>query len=162
VKPLLTSRLLPIAAAVAMLAAASAAHASDATTLADRAGFLVGHALRCGVAEARLKHSATLVGDLIGAYALDRDDRKAAQSAFTERVVASVSAKMLGEPLPSCATVRTQLARFEQHRQIAHLDTQRDQAAAKDQAGEPAARSAATVENGRGRRGPRVASLLVR
>jgi hypothetical protein len=155
VKPLLTFRLLGAAVAVAMLIGAAAARASDATTLADRAGFLVGHALRCGVAEARLKRSATLIGDLIGAYALDGDDRNAAQSAFMQRVVASASAKTLGEPLPSCTTVRTQLARFEQHRQIAatRFATPTGQLAADSSAGSDSRSS---------KQGSRVASLQLR
>jgi hypothetical protein len=166
VKPLLTSRLLGAVVAVAMLGGAAAAHASDATTLADRAGFLVGHALRCGVAEARLKRSATLIGELIGAFALDGDDRSAAQSAFMHRVVSSASAKTSGDPLPSCASVRTQFARFEEHRQVAVATGPRPErrVAAKDRTAEPPARSVATSASGDVQRehAPRVAALLVR
>lgn len=115
-KTLLTSRLPGVAAAAAMLFAAGAAQASDATTLAGRAGFLVGHALRCGVAEVRLERSASLIGDLIAAYSVDRDDRTAAQSEFMERVVSSLSAPTPGDPLPACVAVRAQFSRLEQHR----------------------------------------------
>lgn len=106
----------PLPLAAIMLLAAGSARASDATMLAGRAGFLVGHALRCGVAERHLQRPATLISRLIDAYALDHDDRSAAQSAFAEQVATSVSAKILGDPLPSCATVRAQLERLEQHR----------------------------------------------
>jgi hypothetical protein len=161
VKQLPTIRLL--AAAVAMVAGAASAQATDATMLADRAGFLVGHALRCGVAEIRLKGSATLIGELIDAYAIDGDDRKAAQSAFMERVVSSVAAKVPDEPMPSCAAVRTQLTRFERHRWVAaHSARPRHGQANAAQTARSAARGGTTPAAGRDEPGPLVASLLVR
>jgi len=144
VKSSFTPRLAAAAAAAVLLLAAGAARASDATTLADRAGFLVGHALRCGVAETRLQRSAALIAELIEAYALDSDDRSAARSAFAEEVAASVSATAPGAPLPRCATVRAQFSRLEQHLPLAASPARTDErpVAAAARTGTPAARSA--------------------
>jgi hypothetical protein len=114
-------RLPACAAAAALLFSATAAHASEATLLADRAGFLVGHAQRCGVADARLERSAAFVEKLIAAYASDQDDRDAAETRFAKRLLASAFAELLGDPVPSCAAVRSQLALFERHRPTAHV-----------------------------------------
>lgn len=93
----------------------AAADASEAATVADRAGFLIGHAQRCGVAEARLERVAAFGKELIAAFSLDDDEKEAAQTQFAERILASGLAKLIGDPLPSCAAVRSQLARLEQH-----------------------------------------------
>jgi hypothetical protein len=44
-----------------LMLGSTVAQATDATMLADRGGFLVGHAHRCGVAEYRLQRSAVLI-----------------------------------------------------------------------------------------------------
>jgi hypothetical protein len=98
-----------------VLCLAPGAWASDATLVADRAGFLLGHAHRCGVDVARLERSGARLVELIGAFAADADDREAAEARFNARVLASALAKQLGDPLADCATVRAQLARLEQH-----------------------------------------------
>ena len=105
------------------LALATAAHASDATTVADRAGFLIGHAQRCGVAEARLERSTKRIRAVIAAFAADDQDRDAAQAQFAESITASALAQLLGDKLPSCATIRSTFAEFEQHRQTADKQT---------------------------------------
>ena len=97
----------------------AAAQASDATMLAGRAGFLVGHAHRCGVAEHRLRRSAVLIKEVIAAFSLDDEDRKAGQERFDEHVLAGALADLLGDPIPSCDAVRSQLALLEQHRRAA-------------------------------------------
>ncbi len=97
-------------------AAFTAAQASEATTLADRAGFLLGHAQRCGVAEDRLLRSAELMKAVVAAFSSDADDREAAQGRFGDGIIAGALAKLLGDPLPSCAAVRSTLAEFERHR----------------------------------------------
>ncbi|MGE5271438.1 MAG: hypothetical protein ACM3JG_17390 [Thiohalocapsa sp.] len=103
--------------ALALLAAATApAAAGEAALLADRAGFLVGHAYRCGVAEARLQRSTAALSQLIAAYASDDDDGAAAQQRFGERLLAAALAEPLGDPLPACAVVRQKLAEFDRHR----------------------------------------------
>lgn len=104
-----------IAAAFVLLGGA-AAQASEATTIADRAGFLVGHAMRCGVAAIRVDRSAALVSKLISAYAEDDGDRDAAIAQFTDRLLASMIGGALGDPVPSCGAIRGQLATLEAHR----------------------------------------------
>jgi hypothetical protein len=82
----------------------------------DRAGFLFGHALRCGIAESRVDRSAALMGRVISAYAADSEDLAAARTQFTERALASLVGNALGDPVPSCAAIRANLALLEQHR----------------------------------------------
>jgi hypothetical protein len=108
-----------LGALAALLLGAAAAQASEATTVADRAGFLLGHAQRCGVAEDRLERAAAYSKELIAAFAVDDDDRQAAQTEFAERVLASALAAALGDPLPSCGVVKARLAELERHRQLA-------------------------------------------
>jgi hypothetical protein len=141
------------AAAAALLGGIAAAQAGDATTLADRGGFLLGQALRCGASDVRLQPSAALIGKLIDAYSLDGDDRVAAQAELVERIVAGAQAKTAGDPLPACTAVLGQLASFEQHR-LAPVD--------RTSAGQPGktARQATTTgrEEPRPQRGAALAS----
>jgi len=102
-----------------LMLAATAAQASDALTVADRAGFLIGHAQRCGVAQDHLERSAKQVDAVIAAFAADEADRDAAQARFAESIAAAALAQFLGDKLPSCAIVRSTLAQFEEHRQAA-------------------------------------------
>jgi hypothetical protein len=103
------------AATAALMFGSVAVQASEATLLADRAGFLLGHAHRCGIEDARLRHSEGVISDAIAAFALDDEDKETAQTAFAERLLASALAQLLGDPLPSCGTVGAELTRFEQH-----------------------------------------------
>lgn len=98
---------------------ATGAQASEALTLADRAGFLIGHAQRCGVAEDRLERSTKRIDTIIDAFAADNQDRDAAQARFAESIAAAALAQLLGDKLPSCVIVRSTLAQFERHRQPA-------------------------------------------
>jgi hypothetical protein len=100
-----------------MMLGSTVAEATDATMLAGRAGFLVEHAHRCGVAEYRLQRSAVLIKQLIAAFALDDEDGEAGQARFDENVLAGALADLLGDPMPSCDAVRSQLAVLEQHRE---------------------------------------------
>jgi hypothetical protein len=106
--------LIGVAAAVLMLGT-MAARASEATLLGDRAGFLLGHAHRCGVADARLQPLEPVIGGAMAAFASDEDDNQAADNRFAERFLASALARFLGDLLPSCTVIRSQLARLEQH-----------------------------------------------
>src|SRR5690349_11373371 len=99
----------------ALMLGTLAAQASDATMLADRAGFLVGHAHRCGVAEGRLRRSTILIGKLIAAFASDDEDARAARTEFDERALASALADLLDDLVPPCAAVRSELAQLERH-----------------------------------------------
>src|SRR5512142_628492 len=87
--------------ATALLLAAGAAHAGEASRVAERGGFLVGHAYRCGVAAERLDPSTQLVGQLVAALSGDGDEREAADEKFLGAVLVSVLAKDIGDPLPS-------------------------------------------------------------
>jgi hypothetical protein len=89
---------------------------SEATVIADRAGFFLGHAHRCGINDNRLQRSELRLRELIAAFSSDDEDQKTAQSQFAARAVASALAQSRGDPTPSCIAVRTQLAQFEQHR----------------------------------------------
>jgi hypothetical protein len=121
-------RIAVLGAAGALMLGAVAARASDATILAGRAGFLVGHAHRCGVAQDRLERSAALVKEIISAFSLDDEDRKDAQERFDERVLAGALADLLDDIVPSCGAVRSQLALLENHRRAVppHPGTQRE------------------------------------
>jgi hypothetical protein len=110
-----------IGAVGALVLGTVAAQASDATLLAGRAGFLVGHAHRCGVAQDRLERSAALIKEVISAFSLDDDDRKAGQERFDERVLAGALADLLDDLVPSCGAVRAQLALLEKHRRAVPL-----------------------------------------
>jgi hypothetical protein len=112
----LTRHTLAAAAASLLLFAAAAAHATDATELAKRAGFLIGHAYRCGAPATQIKASAAMMDGLIAAYSLNNDDKTAARTVFVEDAAVSALAKQQPDgPLPECAVVRAQLSRFEQH-----------------------------------------------
>jgi hypothetical protein len=112
-------------------------------SVADRAGFLIGHAQRCGVAEDRLMRSAKRIGTVIAAFSSDDGDREAAQARFAESIAAAALAQLLGDKLPSCAIVRSTLAQFERHRQPA--EQQERHMARKDQPGTGKARHAANA-----------------
>ena len=112
--PFLSAAKVATVVATLMLGAA-AAQASEATLVADRAGFLLGHAHRCGVEDARLQRSESLIGKTIAAFARDDDDKEDAATMFAQRVLASALAQILGDPAPSCARVRAELARLERH-----------------------------------------------
>jgi hypothetical protein len=92
------------------------AAAGEAAAVAERAGFLLGHAHRCGVGAHRLARSAQLVTALIGAFAADEDDERAARDRFASRLLAGALAEPLAGRLASCPAVRTQLAILERHR----------------------------------------------
>ena len=101
--------------AVAFGLAASNAQAGDASDVAERGAFLLGHAYRCGVQTEQLQPAARLIHDLAAALAADEDDKTAADKVFAERFVVSAVADSLGQLLPSCATVKRELAQLEQH-----------------------------------------------
>lgn len=123
-----------LACAGAMLFGSLAAQASEATLIADRAGFLIGHAHRCGVEEGRVLRSRGVVDELISAFALDGDDKETAETKFAERFLASALAELIGDPAPSCTFVLARLARFEQHRPppARQPDNQREQQIVRD------------------------------
>jgi hypothetical protein len=135
---------LAVAAVGIVLLGTIGAQASEATTLAARAGFLLGHAQRCGVNDRRLEAAAAYSRKLIAAFAVDDDDRQAAQAQFAERVLASALAAALGDPLPPCAVVKVRLAELERHRRLLAAgrgNRGERQMAEEDRSGNPPARS---------------------
>ena len=110
-----SAKVLAAAAAVLLLGAISA-QGSEAILVGDRAGFLFGHAHRCGIEDARLQGLEPVISAAISSFAVDEEDKQAAVSAFARRFLASALAQLSQDPLPFCGTVRSQLARLEQHR----------------------------------------------
>ena len=105
----------PALIAAALLLAAGTAQAGEASDVAERGAFLIGHAYRCGVPAEQLQSTAQLVHDLSGALAADDDEKTAADKVFAERFVVSAVADSTGQPLPSCAAVKRELAELERH-----------------------------------------------
>lgn len=101
--------------AAALCLAATAAQASEASDVAGRGGFLLGHAYRCGVPVDQLQSSAEVVHKLSSALAADESDKSDADKAFAERFVVSAAADSLGELLPACPVIKRALAEFEKH-----------------------------------------------
>ena len=85
-----------------MVAAQADEGVSEATVIADRAGFLLGHAHRCGVNDKRLQRSEARLRELIAAFSSDDEDQKTGQSQFVARAIASALAQFRGDPTPSC------------------------------------------------------------
>ncbi|HEX3537394.1 MAG TPA: hypothetical protein VHU15_11570 [Stellaceae bacterium] len=95
--------------------AATGAQAGEASDLASRGAFLLGHAYRCGVKAEQLQASAQLIHDLSAALAGDEGEKAEADKAFVERFVVSAVADSLGALLPSCASVKRDLTELEHH-----------------------------------------------
>jgi hypothetical protein len=95
--------------------AATGAQAGQASDIAERGAFLLGHAYRCGVKAEQLQPTAQLIHELSAAFASDDDDKNSADKLFAERFVVSAVADSTGQLLPSCAAVKRELAQLEQH-----------------------------------------------
>lgn len=111
--------------AIAVLLAAGTSHAGEASRVAERGGFLVGHAYRCGVAAERLDPTAELVGQLVAALSIDRNELEAADEQFLSEVLVSALASEIGDPLPSCNVIRRQLALLEKHQGVVFIPGER-------------------------------------
>ena len=106
-----------IAAAIAAaIFVAPAAHASDSRLLAERGGFLLGHAHRCGTPLAQLDYPAQLVHRLVAALAANGGEQEAADQAFAEQFALGAVSESGEEPLPSCALIDRELTRLVRHR----------------------------------------------
>lgn len=105
----------PVLIAAALCALATAAQAGEASDVADRGGFLLGHAYRCGIKAEQLQPAAQLIHDLAAALAADEDDKTGADKTFAERFVVSAVSDSLGQPLPSCAVIKRELAELDHH-----------------------------------------------
>jgi hypothetical protein len=110
------SRILAGCAAALSLVAVSTAGAGEASDVAARGGFLVGHAYGCGVMAEELRPSTQLVGELIAALAVDGEDEAAANQVFVETLLVSLRAESADDDrIASCAVIRRELAQLEQH-----------------------------------------------
>jgi|HubBroStandDraft_6_1064221.scaffolds.fasta_scaffold1233407_2 hypothetical protein len=108
-----------LAAAVAtLLLSANSAPAADSASLAVKAGFLLGHAQRCGVAAERVDGVTKVVQDLIAATAEDAQEQEAAGYRFAAIFLATAAADGGGDPAltPPCQPVIAQFERLERHR----------------------------------------------
>ena len=105
----------PALIAAVLLLAAGAAQAGEASDVAERGAFLIGHAYRCGIQAEQLQATAQLIHTLSGALAADDDEKAAADKVFAERFAVSAVADSTGQPLPSCASVKRELTELERH-----------------------------------------------
>src|SRR5438045_2374396 len=105
----------PALIGAALSLAATGAQAGDASDLASRGGFLLGHAYRCGIQAEQLQPSARLIHELSAALAGDDSEKTEANKAFAERFVVSAVAASLGGLVPPCASIKRELAQLEHH-----------------------------------------------
>jgi len=104
-----------MAAAAALLASAQMAQAADALTLAERGGFLIGHAHRCGIAPERVVRAGKLIKDVVASAATDTTQADQASTHFAMFFLASAYPdKDEGALIPACKTVTAEFRRLEQ------------------------------------------------
>ena len=105
-----------LAAAAALLFVSNAAPAAESTSLAVKAGFLLGHAQRCGVAAERVDRVADVIQKLMAATAEDAQEQETAGHRFALIFLATAYAdKDGGTPIPECPIVVKQFERLEHH-----------------------------------------------
>jgi hypothetical protein len=106
------------AAIAALFLSSNAAPAADSASLAVKAGFLLGHAQRCGIAADRVDGVTKVVQDLIAATAEDAQEKEAAGYRFAAIFLATAAADGGGDPAltPPCQPVIAQFERLERHR----------------------------------------------
>jgi hypothetical protein len=103
-------------AALLLASQPGAARATESTRLAIEAGFLLGHAQRCGVPSQRIEAVAERMRGAILAAAQDARDQKAAGTRFDLVFLASsLPARDPHALLPSCQIVVAQFRRLERH-----------------------------------------------
>ena len=109
-------------AAVFLMSSAGTAPAAESSMLAIKAGFLLGHAQRCGVAAERVEAVAKGIRGAIAAAALDDEEKQKAGSRFTLIFIASAFPDKQDQHalIPACNLVTAQFQRLEKHqRQVA-------------------------------------------
>jgi hypothetical protein len=104
-----------ITTALLLFSGAGVAKAADATQLAERAGFLLGNADRCGVPIERVDHAGKVIHHLIVAASDDSIEEATADARFVEIFMASAVPDSEDALIPNCATVIAQFERLEQH-----------------------------------------------
>ena len=103
-----------VVACIASIACANAA-AAESVHLAERGGFLLGSAFRCGVEPVRLVEAAKTIGALIAAAATDDGEAETAKSQFASFLVTSARSKAAGRTSPVCTTVVAEFEKLERH-----------------------------------------------
>lgn len=138
-----------VVAAAALVLGTITAHASDATQFAERAGFLIGHALRCGAGDARIQRSGAAMQKAIAAFATDEEDKQEAEARFGARVLASLLGEFLDDPVPSCKTVIAEFSRFEREGASALAQSGKQGTGKQSSRRSPASKTAARPKNQR-------------
>jgi len=92
------------------------ADATDAVRLAERGGFLLGHAYRCGVATNRVVAVGRTIRELIGATAAAEHETDEADTRFAEYLSATASADQDDRATPVCRKVIAEFKKLERHR----------------------------------------------
>jgi hypothetical protein len=82
-----------------LLLGISVAETADLKLLAEKGGFLLGNAYRCGVSTKRVDRSGEAIHHLIVAVAYDSTEEAAANSRFTEIFLASAFSSQDGDAL---------------------------------------------------------------
>jgi hypothetical protein len=111
-------RSIPLVAMVAVLGLGiAAAKAGDSIRLAERGGFLLGNARRCGVATERVVKAGRTIRRLIAAIAADRRESEQAITRFAEFYLATASPGAAENALtPGCRRVIIEFEKLERHR----------------------------------------------
>ena len=95
---------------------AQAAQASESRLVAERGGFLLGNAHRCGTSLQQLESPAGLVHRLAASLASSDAEQESADQAFAEQFVLSAASEAAEGPVPSCALIDRELTRLVRHR----------------------------------------------
>ena len=111
-----------IVIAVLLLVSNGVAEATDTTRLAEKAGFLLDNAHRCGVPTERVGRAGKVIHDLITTASYDRTKEAAADRRFVEIFMASAFPDREGSLIPPCAVVIAQFERLEQHHRQSGMD----------------------------------------
>jgi hypothetical protein len=91
------------------------ADAADPTQLAEKGGFLLGNARRCGVPVERVESAGKVIHDFIAAAAKDSNEATAADSRFSKIFLATALPNQDPDAFPSCTVVIQQFDRLERH-----------------------------------------------
>jgi hypothetical protein len=109
------------AATALLLSGTAVAEPANPTQLAETAGYLLGNAHRCGVADERVEHAGIAIRDLIVVAARDSTEGAAAESRFVEIFSALAAPSQDRDGFPSCKVVIARFERLEGHHQQAGL-----------------------------------------
>ena len=108
-----------IGATALLLSGSAVAEPAVPTQLAETGAYLLGNAHRCGVADERVEHAGTAIGDLIVLAARDSAEAAAAKSRFVEILSALAVPSQDREAFPSCKVVIARFERLEGYHQEA-------------------------------------------